>query len=140
MAHFAEIDNNNIVIRVLVTDNNDPNGDEGYQWLVENLGGRWIKCSYNTYKGEHLSGGEPLRWTYPAIGSAYIEDLDIFIFPSPYPSWLVDKNNKTWKAPKPKPDSGLWYWSESSMDWNEINVDNPTDEETSYLFWISTQR
>jgi hypothetical protein len=49
MAHFAELDVNNTVLRVLVTDNNDPNGDEGYQWLVDNLGGTWKKTSFNTF-------------------------------------------------------------------------------------------
>jgi hypothetical protein len=47
MAHWAELDDNNIVLRVTVGDNNDPNGDEGYQWLIDNIGGRWIKTSYN---------------------------------------------------------------------------------------------
>ena len=47
MAHWAELDENNIVTRVLVGDNNDPAGDEGYQWLIDNLGGTWVKTSYN---------------------------------------------------------------------------------------------
>ena len=52
MAHWAEIDSNNIVIRVLVGDNNDPAGDEGYQWLIDNLGGTWVKTSYNAVGGK----------------------------------------------------------------------------------------
>jgi hypothetical protein len=47
MSHWAEIDSNNKVLRVVVGDNNDPNGDEGYQWLVNNLGGNWVQTSYN---------------------------------------------------------------------------------------------
>jgi hypothetical protein len=47
MAHWAEIDENNKVLRVTVGDNNDPAGDEGYQWLIDNLNGTWIKTSYN---------------------------------------------------------------------------------------------
>lgn len=140
MAHWAEIDENNIVVRVLVGDNNDPNGDEGYQWLLDNLGGRWIQCSYNTYKGVHALGGTPLRWTYPGPGSVYFEDLDIFLTTPPFLSWIADKENKTWKAPKPKPDSGLWYWSESTLDWKEIDIDNPTDEELAYYLWLSSER
>ena len=46
MSHWAELDENNKVIRVLVGDNNDPNGDEGYQWLLDNLGGTWVQTSY----------------------------------------------------------------------------------------------
>ena len=52
ISHWAEIDENNIVTRVLVGDNNDPNNDEGYQWLIDNLGGTWVKTSYNAIAGK----------------------------------------------------------------------------------------
>ena len=81
MSHWAEIDENNIVIRVLVGSNNEP--DEGYQWLIDNLGGRWIKTSYNTWANTHLSGGTPLRKNFAHIGGAYDERLDAFIPPKP---------------------------------------------------------
>jgi hypothetical protein len=83
MAHFAEIDENNIVIRVLVTDNNDPNGDEGYQWLIHTFGGRWVQTSYNTLAGVHLIGGTPFRKNYAGIGYTYDEQRDAFIPPKP---------------------------------------------------------
>lgn len=83
MAHWAEIDETNIVLRVLVTDNNDPNGDEGYQWLVDNLGGRWIKTSYNTVGGQHLTGGTPLRMNFASVGFTYDPIRDAFIPPKP---------------------------------------------------------
>jgi hypothetical protein len=97
MAHWAEIDENNIVLRVTVGDNNDPNGDEGYQWLIDNLGGRWIKTSYNTIGGVHylddkqrdengnrLPSGQPhLRYNYAGIGCTYDEQRDAFIPPKP---------------------------------------------------------
>ena len=73
MSHFAEIDINNKVIRVLVGDNNDPNGDEGYQWLLDNLGGTWIKTSYNGN----------IRYNYAGIGYTYDADADAFIAPRP---------------------------------------------------------
>ena len=73
MSHFAEIDNTNKVIRVLVCDNNDPNGDEGYQWLVDNLGGTWIKTSYNSN----------IRYNFAGIGFTYDTDADAFIAPRP---------------------------------------------------------
>jgi hypothetical protein len=69
MAHWAEIDENNIVLRITVGDNNDPAGDEGYQWLVDNLGGRWIKTSYNAN----------VRGKYAAIGDLYDEANDVFV-------------------------------------------------------------
>lgn len=71
MSHWAEIDSSNIVLRVLVGDNNDPNGDEGYQWLIDNLGGRWIKTSYNGN----------IRGKYAGIGDFYDEANDVFVSP-----------------------------------------------------------
>jgi hypothetical protein len=71
MAHFAKLDENNKVIRVNVGDNNDPAGDEGYQWLLDNLGGTWIKTSYNA----------TIRKNYAGIGFTYDPNLDAFISP-----------------------------------------------------------
>lgn len=73
MAHFAELDENNKVIRVLVTDNNDPNGDEGYQYLVDTFGGRWIKTSYNG----------SIRYNFAGIDFIYDPIDDAFIPPKP---------------------------------------------------------
>jgi len=72
MSHFAEIDKNNKVIRVVVCDNNDPNGDEGYQWLLDNLGGTWIKTSYN----------DKIRYNYAGVGYTYDPIDDAFIAPA----------------------------------------------------------
>jgi hypothetical protein len=71
MSHWAEIDENNKVLRVTVGDNNDPASDEGYQWIIDNLGGRWIKTSYNSN----------IRGKYAAIGDTYDEVNDIFVSP-----------------------------------------------------------
>ena len=71
MSHFAEINFENKVIRVLVGDNNDPAGDEGYQWLLDNLGGTWIKTSYNGN----------IRFNYAGIGMFYDEAREAFIAP-----------------------------------------------------------
>lgn len=95
MAHFAEIDENNVVIRVLVTDNDDLNGDEGYQWLIDNLGGRWVKTSYNTQGGVHLSNGIPLRKNFAGIGFTYDEKLDAFIPKKPNDGWAWILNEET---------------------------------------------
>jgi hypothetical protein len=73
MSHWAEIDENFKVIRVLVGDNNDPNGDEGYQWLVDNLGGTWVKTSYNA----------SIRFNYAGVGFSYDPIADAFIAPTP---------------------------------------------------------
>lgn len=73
MSHFAELDENNKVIRVVVGDNNDPAGDEGYSWLIDNLGGTWIKTSYNG----------TIRYNYAGIGYSYDPIDDAFIPPIP---------------------------------------------------------
>jgi len=73
MSHWAEVDGDNTVLRVLVGDNNDPAGDEGYQWLLDNVGGTWIKTSYNGN----------IRKNYAGIGYKYEEGRDAFIAPKP---------------------------------------------------------
>ena len=73
MAHWAELDENNMVIRVTVGDNNDPKGDEGYQWLIDNLGGTWVKTSYNN----------KIRFNYAGVGYTYDPIDDAFVPPIP---------------------------------------------------------
>lgn len=69
MSHWAELDKDNKVIRVTVGDNNDPAGDEGYSWLIENLGGTWVKTSYNA----------TIRGKFAAIGDKYDPVADVFV-------------------------------------------------------------
>jgi len=109
MAHWAEINSDNKVLRVLVGDNNDPSGDEGYQWLLDNLGGTWIKTSYNNN----------IRGTYAGIGYEYNEAEDIFITPQSYPSWT--RSGSFWNAPIPMPTDGKMYsWDEEAGNWDAI--------------------
>ena len=108
MAHFAEIDNNNVVLRVLVTDNNDPNGDEGYQWLLDNLGGTWVKTSYNGN----------IRKNFAGIGYTYDEARDAFIPPKVFNSWIINEDTCLWEPPVAYPTDGAVYiWDESSIGW-----------------------
>lgn len=95
MAHWAEIDDNNKVVRILVGNNND--SDEGYQWLVDNLGGRWIKTSYNTHNGIHLEGKTALRKNYAGIGFIYDEKRDAFIPPKPEGNWILNEDTCVWE-------------------------------------------
>lgn len=69
MSHWAEVDQNNIVLRVTVGDNNDPAGDEGYQWLIDNLGGTWVKTSYNGNIRKNFAG---IGYTYDSARDAFI--------------------------------------------------------------------
>ena len=90
MAHFAELDDNNIVLRDLVVDNKyilDENGIEqesiGQQYLTNRFGGHWLKTSYNTYGNKHLNNGTPFRKNYAGIGLTYDANKDAFIYPKP---------------------------------------------------------
>lgn len=108
MSHFAELDENNIVLRVLVGDNNMPN--EGYDWFVENLGGRWVQTSYNG----------SIRKNFAGIGFEYNEELDAFIPPQPFASWTLNETTCRWMAPVPYPQDGRIYeWDEESQLWIE---------------------
>jgi hypothetical protein len=89
MSHWAEIDENNIVIRVTVGDNNDPAGDEGYQWLIDNLGGRWVQTSYNNN----------IRKNFAGIGYTYDEIRDAFIAPEPSNATGFDEETCQWIVP-----------------------------------------
>ena len=84
MSHFAEIDKTNKVLRVLVGDNNDSNGDEGYQWLLDNLGGTWIKTSYNG--------------NYAGIGMFYCHEHNLFMRPKCHDEAVLDIENYLWNC------------------------------------------
>lgn len=99
MAHWAELDETNTVLRVLVGDNNDPNGDEGYQWLIDNLGGTWVKTSYNAVGGKRrdpitnqITEEPGFRKNYAGIGFIYDAERDAFIPPMP-PNEMPDRDN-----------------------------------------------
>jgi hypothetical protein len=108
MAHWAEIDEKNIVLRVVVGDNNDPAGDEGYSWLIDNLGGTWVKTSYNGN----------IRKNFAGIGFTYDSIRDAFIPPKPpqYPSWIIDEDTCQWIPPIPSPNEE-WDWKEDLQQW-----------------------
>ncbi len=126
MAHFAEIDENNIVLRVLVTDNEDPNGDEGHQWLIDNLGGTWVKTSFNTWCNQHPSE-TPFRKNFALVGGTYDPERDAFIDPrpqdlngNPFYSWNLNEETCCWEPPVPKPEDWRSYrytWDEESLQW-----------------------
>ena len=111
MSHFAELDENNIVLRVLVGDNNLPN--EGYDWFVENLGGTWVQTSYNG----------SIRKNFAGIGFTYDEELDAFIAPQPFESWTLNTETAKWMSPTPYPQDGrIYLWDEENLNWKEVEV------------------
>jgi len=114
MSHWAKIENG-IVTQVTVGSNEDY--DEGYQWLVNNLGGTWIQTSYNTIGGVHLLGGIPLRKNYAGIGDLYDPIRDAFIGPKPFDSWVLNEDTCRWEAPIPMPADDIYMWDELSQSW-----------------------
>ena len=111
MAHFAEIDNDNKVVRVLVVP--DEQEHRGQDFLANDLGlgGNWIQTSYNAR----------IRKNYAGIGMSYDAARDAFIAPKPFDSWLLDEETCQWKAPVDYPTDGLMYqWNEDKKDWEAI--------------------
>lgn len=128
MAHWAELDSNNVVTRVLVGDNNDPAGDEGYQWLLDNLGGTWVKTSYNAVGGKRrnpetgeMTNDAGFRKNYAGIGYTFDAGRDAFIPPKPFNSWNLNEDTCLWDAPTPYPADGKMYrWDEDTTAWVEV--------------------
>lgn len=125
MAHFAELDNNNTVLRVLAVDNSKitlANGEEDESLGVEFLqslfgeGTHWKQTSYNS----------TFRKNYAGIGFIYDSVNDVFIVPQPYPSWLLD-DKFDWQAPVPKPDLSedqYCIWNEDTVSWDVLTKPN----------------
>ena len=113
MAHFAELDVNNVVLRVIVVDNKDTADAYGVEkehigaaFCERVLGGTWKQTSYNGN----------MRKNYAGIGYTYHEDIDAFAAPQPYPSWTLDTDAR-WQAPTPMPTDGMYTWNEATTSW-----------------------
>jgi hypothetical protein len=122
MSHFAEIDNNNIVLRVLVVSNSQEHRGQDFLANDLGLGGTWIQTSYNTLGGVNINGGTPLRKNYAGYGYTYDPVLDAFIPPKPFDSWILNQDTCIWYAPTPMPviEGKYYYWSEEDLNWQEI--------------------
>lgn len=115
MAHFAELDENNIVVNVIVV------GDEYANTFAETratFGEKYVQTSFNTLAGVHKLGGTPLRKNYAMIGGTYDETRDAFIPLKGFESWVLNEETCMWEAPIPYPTDGLFYmWDESTTSW-----------------------
>ncbi len=131
MAHFAELDENNVVKTVLVVNDDylkDVNGNEveqlGKLHMEEVHGGKWVQTSYNNN----------FRVRYAGIGYTYDETLDAFIPPKPYASWVLNNETYYWEAPiqEPEPEEGFRYvWNEEELEWDKVEIEvPPVPEET----------
>jgi len=129
VAHFAEIDKEGNVLRVVVIGDDDcldENGDEsenvGKAFCAEHIDSTndWVQCSYNTQRGVHIQGGTPLRWHYPTTNMVYDSTRDAFIGRQPFPSWTFNESTYEWEPPDPFPDdfkTGNYLWDEETKTW-----------------------
>jgi hypothetical protein len=118
MSHYAEIDSNNVVVRIIVAEQDFI--DSG---AVGNPSS-WVQTSYNTKGGIHLLGGTPLRKNFAGIGYTYDPAIDAFVPPKPYESWLLNEETCLWEAPVQRPDDDKFYnWDESSLSWVEVIIE-----------------
>ena len=121
MAHFAEIDEQGVVLRVLVVDNAQENDGQNFLANTLGLGGTWVKTSYNTIGGVHSNGGTPFRKNYAGVGYTYDSGRDAFIPPKPYASWTLNETSCLWEAPVAYPTDGKIYrWNETTTSWDEV--------------------
>jgi hypothetical protein len=115
MAHFAEIDENGVVLRVIVGVDEPLDGEAIYAGTTGTV---WKKTSYNTIAGEHRLGGTPFRKNYAGIGYTYDSQRDAFIPPQPFSSWSLDEQTCQWNPPTPIPNDGSMYaWDEATTSW-----------------------
>jgi hypothetical protein len=121
MAHFAKLDENNVVLTVNVVNNNDVLLD-GIE--VESAGidflTRWSN-GYTNWKQTSYNGN--FRKNYAGIGYTYDAQRDAFIPPQPYPSWSLDENTCLWQALAPMPTDGkMYFWDEPTLSWIEVTI------------------
>lgn len=131
MAHYAFLDENNIVTEVIVGKDENEDGMDWEEWYGEFRGQRCLRTSYNTQGGVHYTNGLPskdqskaFRGNYAGIGYAYNDNLDAFISPKPYDSWTLNETTYLWEPPVPYPnDNKPYYWDETAQNWVEITIE-----------------
>lgn len=124
MAHYAFLDENNTVVKIIPGRNENESVGGVTDWESYYGSQEGLVCkrtSYNTFGNEHNQGGTPFRGNYAGIGFEYREDLDAFIAPKPFDSWLLNAETLLWEAPIPFPDDTNEYeWDEESTSWVQI--------------------
>jgi len=116
MSHFAKVQDGKVT-QVIVAE------PEFFQTFVDSSPGEWIQTSYNTHGGVHTLGGTPLRKNYAGIGYTYNRQLDAFIPPQPFPSWILDEETCLWNAPVAYPtDVENYTWDEATTNWIEVEL------------------
>lgn len=126
MAHYAFLDENNVVIEVITgrDENEIIDGISDWEkWYGDFRGKVCKRYSYNTFGGVHSQGGIPFRKNGAGIGYYYDETRDAFIAPKPHNSWILNEETCIWEAPIPYPSDGKFYtWNEISQSWIEVTT------------------
>ena len=124
MAHFAQLDQNNVVTQVIVVSNNelmdgtDESEAKGIAFCQSLYGAdtRWVQTSYNNN----------FRKRYAGVGYTYDANIDAFIQPKPYPSWVVDPVTIEWIPPVPRPTDDVYKWNEDLIAWLRVPAPYPS--------------
>lgn len=118
MAHYAVLDENNIVVNVFVGPDESDDFDWEQFYVDEGFGDKIKRTSYNTHGGVHELGGVPFRMNYAEIGGEYREDLDAFIPVKIYKAWVLNEETCTWEAPFPPPGNHYdYFWDDETDSW-----------------------
>lgn len=123
MAHYAFLDENNVVTQVIVGIDEGTDGIDWEERYTEIKGQKCKRTSYGTVGGKHSNGKTPFRKNYACIGFTYDETLDAFIPPKPFPSWVLNPDSCLWDPPIPYPDTEQRFvWDESEQNWVSLTT------------------
>ena len=126
MAHFAELDENNTVLQVIVVHNNELKGANGVEY--ENKGIQFCETLFGHANWKQTSYNHNIRKQFAGVGYTYDPDKDVFVAPQPFPSWSLD-DNSDWQAPTPMPeDDNLYSWNEETQNWDLVEPINDDTE------------
>ena len=127
MAHYAFLNDNNIVTEVITGVDEDAKDDlpdefDSWEEFYADFRGQTCKrTSYNTVGNEHNDSGTAYRGNYAGIGYTYDASNDVFVAPSPFNSWTLSESTWTWEAPEAYPDDGKDYvWNDNKEEWEEV--------------------
>lgn len=118
MAHFAQIDENNIVQQILVVSDEQQHRGNDYLSIDLGLGGQWVQTSYNG----------TIRKMFAGIGYSYNQELDIFLPPKPYNSWILNEIKGEWESPIQRPEKVegmVTIWDEDNQEWRSEILPTP---------------
>jgi len=123
MAHYAFLDDNNVVVEVIVGVEEDTDGVNWEQRYGEFRNKVCKRTSYNTFGNVHKTGGIPFRKNYAGIGYTYDETLDAFVPPKPFNSWNLNQISCLWEPPASYPEDGnIYSWKEETLSWVPVTT------------------